>query len=164
MIMAGHTLGTPGHSLAEALRLFRTAALDAAYVIYQDDYPAAISPSDPRSAQQAAAIADADGVPLVALPAYTTSITSGDAASWQQGLAEFRACLQAAHTAGATPMRAYHGAWPAGRPEPARHRGQRRGAPPALPSFPTRRPPVLRRPADHLYFDGSGAHDRRLPL
>ena len=81
MIIAGHTLGTPGRDLAEALRLFGTAGLDAAEVIYQDDYPAAISPSDPRSAQQAAAIADAEGVPIVALTPYTTTINSVDAAS-----------------------------------------------------------------------------------
>ena len=37
MIIAGHTLGTPGRDLAEALRLFGAAGLDAAEVIYQDD-------------------------------------------------------------------------------------------------------------------------------
>jgi sugar phosphate isomerase/epimerase len=102
MIIAGSTLGTPDRDLAEALRLFRTAGLDAAEVIYQDDYPAAISPSDPRSAQQAAAIADAEGVPIVALTPYTTSINSVDAASWQQGIDEFRCVPRAAHTVGAT--------------------------------------------------------------
>lgn len=109
MIIAGSTLGTPDRDLAEALRLFGTAGLDAAEVIYQDDYPAAISPSDPRSAQQAAAIADAEGVPIVALTPYTTSINSVDAASWQQGIDEFRACLAAAHTVGATRVRVYAG-------------------------------------------------------
>ena len=60
-------LGAPDRDLAEALRLFRTAGLDAAEVIYQDDYPAAIRPSDKRSAQQAAAIAAAEGIPIVGL-------------------------------------------------------------------------------------------------
>jgi L-ribulose-5-phosphate 3-epimerase len=128
MIIAGHTLGTPGRDLAEALRLFGTAGLDAAEVIYQDDYPAAISPSDPRSAQQAAAIADAEGVPIVALTPYTTSINSVDAASWQQGIDEFRACLEAAHTVGATRVRVYAGAWYPGDTDHARHWEQLRSA------------------------------------
>jgi L-ribulose-5-phosphate 3-epimerase len=128
MIIAGHTLGTPGRDLAEALRLFRTAGLDAAEVIYQDDYPAAISPSDPRAAQQAAAIADAEGVPIVALTPYTTSINSLDAASWQQGVDEFRACLEAAHTVGATRVRVYAGAWHPGDTDHARHWEQLRKA------------------------------------
>ena len=128
MIIAGHTLGTPGRDLAEALHLFGTAGLDAAEVIYQDDYPAAISPSDPRSAQQAAAIADAEGVPIVALTPYTTSINSVDAVSWQQGIDEFRACLEAAHTVGATRVRVYAGAWHPGDTDHARHWDQLRKA------------------------------------
>jgi sugar phosphate isomerase/epimerase len=128
MIIAGHTLGTPGRDLAEALGLFGTAGLDAAEVIYQDDYPAAISPSDPRSAQQAAAAADAEGVPIVALTPYTTSINSVDAASWQQGIDEFRGCLEAAHTVGATRVRVYAGAWHPGDTDHARHWGQLRKA------------------------------------
>ena len=118
MIIAGHTLGTPGRDLAEALRLFRTAGLDAAEVIYQDDYPAAIRPSDKRSAQQAAARAAAEGVPIVALTPYTTAINSTDAAGWQEGIDEFRGCLDAAHTVGATRVRVYAGAW---QPESTNH-------------------------------------------
>ena len=128
MIIAGHTLGTPGRDLAEALRLFGTAGLAAAEVIYQDDYPAAISPSEPRSAQQAAAIADAEGVPIVALTPYTTSINSVDAASWQQGIDEFRGCLEAAHTVGASRVRVYAGSWHPGDTDHARHWEQLRSA------------------------------------
>jgi L-ribulose-5-phosphate 3-epimerase len=111
MIIAGHTLGTPGRNLTEALRLFRAAGLDAAEVIYQDDYSAAINPSDPAAAQRAATVADAEGVPIIGLTPYTTSINSLDAASWQQGVDDFRGCLQAAHTVGATRVRVYAGAW-----------------------------------------------------
>lgn len=111
MIIAGHTLGTPGRDLAEALALFKTAGLDAAEVIYQDDYPAAIRPSDKKSAQQAAASAAAEGVPIVALTPYTTAINSVDAATWQQGIDEFRGCLDAAHIVGARRVRVYAGSW-----------------------------------------------------
>jgi len=128
MIIAGHTLGTPGRDLAEALQLFGDAGLDAAEVIYQDDYSAAISPSDPTSARRAASMADAAGVPIIGLTPYTTSINSLDAATWQQGVDEFRGCLQAAHTVGATRVRVYAGAWHPGDTDHARRWEQLRRA------------------------------------
>ncbi len=121
MIIAGHTLGTPGRDLAEALALFRTAGLDAAEVIYQDDYPAAIRPSDKKSAQEAAASAAAEGVPIVALTPYTTAINSVDARTWQQGIDEFRGCLDAAHIVGARRVRVYAGSWQPDRLDHAAH-------------------------------------------
>jgi L-ribulose-5-phosphate 3-epimerase len=120
MIIAGHTLGTPGMDGA--------AGLDAAEVIFQEDYPAAINPADPRAAGQAAVIAEAEGVPIVALTPYTTSINSLDTASWQQGIDEFRACLAAAHTVGANRVRVYAGAWHPGDTDHVRHWEQLRNA------------------------------------
>jgi Sugar phosphate isomerases/epimerases len=114
MIIAGHTLGTPGMTLQEAIRLFKTAGLDAAEVIYQDEYPAAISPTDPKSAQHAAAVARDEGLPIVALTPYTTSINSLDPESWQSGIDEFRGCIEAAHEVGAKRVRVYAGAWQPG--------------------------------------------------
>jgi L-ribulose-5-phosphate 3-epimerase len=128
MIIAGHTLGTPGRDLAGALQLFGAAGLDAAEVIYQDDYSAAISPSDPTSARRAASMADAAGVPIIGLTPYTTSINSLDTATWQQGVDEFRGCLQAAHTVGATRVRVYAGAWHPGDTDHARRWEQLRRA------------------------------------
>ena len=128
MNIAGHTLGTPGRDLAGALQLFGDAGLDAAEVIYQDDYSAAISPSDPRSARRAASMADAAGLPIIGLTPYTTSINSLDAATWQQGVDEFRGCLQAAHTVGATRVRVYAGAWHPGDTDHARRWEQLRRA------------------------------------
>ena len=124
MIIAGHTLGTPGRTLSEALHLFKGAGLDAAEVIYQDDYPAAIQPSDPNSAQRAAATADAEGIPIVALTPYTTSINSPDASSWQEGIDEFRDCIEAAHRVGAARVRVYAGAWHPGNTDHGAHWAQ----------------------------------------
>ncbi len=121
MIIAGHTMGTPGRDLAEALQLFRLAGLDAAEVIYQDDYPAAISPSNPKSAQQAARISAAEGVPIVALTPYTTAINSLDERSWREGIDELRRCIAAAHEVGATRVRVYAGAWQPGRADHTAH-------------------------------------------
>ena len=128
MIIAGHTLGTPGRDLAEALALFRTAGLDAAEVIYQDDYPAAIRPSDRKSAQQAATSAAAEGVPIVALTPYTTDINSVDTRTWQHGIDEFRGCIEAAHVVGARRVRVYAGSWQPDRPDHADHWDQLRTA------------------------------------
>lgn len=111
MKIAGHTLGTPDHDLVGALRLFRKAGLDAAEVIYQDGYPAGISPTDRRSAQRAAEVAGAEGMPIVALTPYTTAINSLDESAWQEGVDDLKACIDAAHVLGASRIRVYAGSW-----------------------------------------------------
>jgi sugar phosphate isomerase/epimerase len=128
MIIAGHTLGTPGLNLEQALRLFKIAGLDAAEVIYQDDYPAAIVPSDKKSAQLAATIAADEGIRIVALTPYTTAINSVDATAWQGGIDEFRGCIEAAYDVGATRVRVYAGAWQPGDTNHAAHWEQLRTA------------------------------------
>ena len=128
MIIAGHTLGTPGLNLEQALRLFKVAGLDAAEVIYQDGYPAAIAPSDWKSAQSAASIASAEGIPIVALTPYTTAINSIDATTWQRGIDEFRGSIEAAYEVGATRVRVYAGEWQPGDAGHAAHWEQLRTA------------------------------------
>jgi sugar phosphate isomerase/epimerase len=123
MIIAGHTWGTPGYDLDEALRLFKSAALDAAEVIHQDDYPAAVRPFDKRSVQRAAASASAEGIPIVALIPYTTSINSLEPTAWQQGIDEFRASMNAAQELGADRVRVYAGRWQPGDADHAAHFG-----------------------------------------
>lgn len=114
MIIAGHTLGTPGRTLPEALRLFKTAGLDAAEVIYQAGYSAAIDPADPASSRQAADIARSEGVPIVALTPYTTAINNLDQSIWQAAVTEFKVCIDAAQEVGATRVRVYAGGWHGG--------------------------------------------------
>ncbi|WP_103061909.1 sugar phosphate isomerase/epimerase family protein [Actinomyces qiguomingii] len=111
MIIAGHTMGTPDHDLAGALRLFRDAGLEAAEVIYQDDYPSGIPTAAPGATAEAARIADGEGVPIIGLTPYTTSINSLDDAEWHAGIDEFRYCIDAAHTLAATAIRVYAGSW-----------------------------------------------------
>ena len=43
--IVGHTLGTPGFTVVEAIQLFNSAGLDGAEIIWQDDYSAAIPES-----------------------------------------------------------------------------------------------------------------------
>lgn len=111
MIIAGHTLGTPDHDIEGALRLFRRAGLDAAEVIYQEGYRAGIDPSDASSARRARAIAEGEGIPIVALTPYTTAINSTRGEAWEGGVDEFRRCIEAAHNVGARRVRVYAGAW-----------------------------------------------------
>jgi L-ribulose-5-phosphate 3-epimerase len=59
MRIAGHTLGTPRQSVPEALALFAAAGLDAAEVIYEDDYRCGLPLGD-RNAARVAARAAAD--------------------------------------------------------------------------------------------------------
>jgi L-ribulose-5-phosphate 3-epimerase len=128
MIIAGHTLGTPNRSLGDSLRLFREAGLDAAEVIYQDDYPSAVSPSDPGSARRAAQVARDEGVPIVALTPYTTALNSLERRSWLQGMDELRRCIAAAREVGAARVRVYAGAWQPGHDDHAAHWKQLRTA------------------------------------
>lgn len=111
MIIAGHTLGTPHHDLEGALRLFRSAGLDAAEVIYQAEYGAAIDPADPNASRRAREIADGEGVPIVALIPYTTAINSTEESDWRGGVDELRGCIAAAHEVGARKIRVYAGSW-----------------------------------------------------
>ena len=128
MIIAGHTLGTPGFELEDALRLFKTAGLDGAEVIYQHDYPAAVIPFDMKSAKKAAASALALEMPIVGLTPYTTSINDVDGKSWQEGVDEFRACIEAASEVGASRIRVYAGSWHPGDADHAAHWDQLRKA------------------------------------
>jgi sugar phosphate isomerase/epimerase len=128
MIIAGHTLGTPGLGLDEALRLFKHAGLDGAEVIYQHDYSAAITPFDLKSAKRAAASASAEGIPIVGLTPYTTTINDLDLKHWQQGVDEFRACIEAAQEVGARKVRVYAGSWHPGDEDHDAHWNQLRTA------------------------------------
>jgi sugar phosphate isomerase/epimerase len=111
MRIAGHTLGTPDQTVPEALELFAAAGLDAAEVIYQDDYRSGLPAGDRRAADAARRAADAVGVPIIGLTPYTTAINSVDAAEWRAGVDEFRGAIEIAHLVGADRLRVYAGSW-----------------------------------------------------
>ena len=101
MRLAGHTLGTPNHTVPQALGLFRAAGLDAAEVIYQDDYKSAVCPwgtGAPRWRHSKRA--DGEGVPIVGLTPYTTAINSLDDCEWHGAVDEFRGAIDTAHLLG----------------------------------------------------------------
>ena len=111
MRLAGHTLGTPNHTVPQALDLFRAAGLDAAEVIYQNDYNSGLPLGDRRAAMEALKAAEATGIPIVGLTPYTTAINSLDGTEWRTAVDEFRGAIDTAHLLGADRVRVYAGSW-----------------------------------------------------
>ncbi|MFF2486224.1 sugar phosphate isomerase/epimerase family protein [Microbacterium sp. NPDC058062] len=124
MKIAGHTLGTPNHTVPDAIRLFARAGLDAAEVIYQDDYISGLPLGDTAAAAEAARVADSEGVPIIGLTPYTTAINATDERARVAAVDEFKSALDIAHTVGATRIRVYSGAWQPGQTGHAAHWAQ----------------------------------------
>ena len=114
MRLAGHTLGTPDHTVPQALRLFKAAGLDAAEVIYQNDYTSGLPQRDRRAALEALKAAEGEGLPIVGLTPYTTAINALDEVEWRGAVNEFRGAIETAHLLGADRVRVYAGSWHAG--------------------------------------------------
>jgi L-ribulose-5-phosphate 3-epimerase len=111
MRIAGHTLGTPDQTVPEALALFATAGLDAAEVIYQDDYRSGLPVRDSRSAEQARQASEDTGIPIVGMTPYTTGINALDEREWRTAVDEFRGAIEIAQVVGADRLRVYAGSW-----------------------------------------------------
>ncbi|MEV5516892.1 sugar phosphate isomerase/epimerase [Streptomyces flaveolus] len=124
MKIAGHTLGTPDHTVPEALELFARAGLDAAEVIYQDDYTSGLPVGDAAAAAEAARVADGEGIPIIGLTPYTTAINATDERIRAAAVDELRSAIDIAHTIGANRIRVYSGAWQPGRKDHAAHWAQ----------------------------------------
>ncbi|WP_314195266.1 sugar phosphate isomerase/epimerase family protein [uncultured Arthrobacter sp.] len=120
MRLAGHTLGTPDHTVPQALKLFRAAGLDAAEVIYQDGYTSGLPQGDRRAALEAQKAAEGEGLPIIGLTPYTTAINSLDESVWRGGVDEFRGAIETAHLLGADRVRVYAGSWHPGDADHAR--------------------------------------------
>lgn len=124
MKIAGHTLGTPDQTVPEALRLFRRAGLDAAEVIYQDDYRSGLPVRDAAAAAEAARVADGEGIPIVGLTPYTTAINATDERVRSDAVDELRSAIDTAHAIGANRVRVYSGAWQPDQQDHAAHWSQ----------------------------------------
>lgn len=121
MRLAGHTLGTPNHTVPQAIRLFRAAGLDAAEVIYQDGYTSGLPQGDRRAAMEALRAAEDEGLPIIGLTPYTTAINALEESEWRGGVDEFRGAIETAHLLGADRVRVYAGSW---HPGDADHAGR----------------------------------------
>jgi len=121
MRIAGHTLGTPGQTVPEALALFAGAGLDAAELIYQDGYRSGLPLLDLRAAQQARRVSDDLGLPIVGMTPYTTGINALDERDWSSAVDEFRGAIEIAQIVGADRLRVYAGSWQPDQPNHAAH-------------------------------------------
>lgn len=120
MRIAGHTLGTPEHTVPQALALFSSAGLDAAEVIYQDDYLSGLPLRDAGAAHAARRASEEAGVPIVGLTPYTTGINALDEKEWSEAVDELRGAIEIAQVVGADRLRVYAGSW---RPDQDDHAG-----------------------------------------
>jgi len=121
MRIAGHTLGTPEQTVPEALALFAAAGLDAAEVIYQDDYRSGLPLRNPRSAELARRAAEDVGIPIVGITPYTTGINALDDSVWQTAVDELCGAIEIAQVVGADRLRVYAGSWQPEQPDHAAH-------------------------------------------
>jgi L-ribulose-5-phosphate 3-epimerase len=110
MDLLGHTLGTPDHTLRDALVLFSDVGLDGAEVIWQDGYRSGLAERE-EAAVEARRISDHLGLPIRCLTPYMADINSPDSAQRNGDLDRFRRCLDAAATVGAPLVRAYAGTY-----------------------------------------------------
>lgn len=110
--VAGHSLGTPHQTPAEAIRLFAAAGLDAAELIWQDDYLGGIPEKHNADVLAEVAAASAEtGLPVVGLTPYMSGINSADPAERSRDLERFADCLADAERLGAGIVRVYAGAY-----------------------------------------------------
>src|SRR6476646_9507774 len=121
MRLAGHTLGTPEQTVPEALALFAAAGLDAAELIYQDDYRSGLPLRDRRAAEQARRASEDIGVPIVGMTPYTTAINALDEGQWRAAVDEFRGAIEIAQVLGADRLRVYAGSWQPDQPDHPAH-------------------------------------------
>jgi L-ribulose-5-phosphate 3-epimerase len=110
MMISGHTLGTPGMTIAEALALFKISGLDAAELIWQNGYSAAI----PEDASENIILnvksqVNENGLEIACLTPYMTGINSLDEAELENDLRRFEACIRAAELLGCPNIRVYAG-------------------------------------------------------
>jgi sugar phosphate isomerase/epimerase len=110
MKISGHTLGTPGMTLAEAFSLFKMVGLDAAEIIWQDDYTAAIPES--ASEEQILEIkhqAQDQGLGIACLTPYMAAINSLNEIEREVDIHRFKACIHAAELLECPTIRVYAG-------------------------------------------------------
>lgn len=124
MKIAGHTLGTPDQTVPEAIQLFRRAGLDAAEIIYQDDYKSGLPISDEAAAAEAARVADSEGIAIIGLTPYTTAINALDESVRMAANDELRSAIDTAQQVGANRIRVYAGSWQPGQDAQQEHWAQ----------------------------------------
>lgn len=108
--LAGHTLGTPNHSVPDALRLFSRAGLDAAEVIWQDGYLSGIPETDNQALlAEISAVSQELALPVIGLTPYMAGLNSVDETVRHRDIDRFRRSISDASILGARVVRVYAG-------------------------------------------------------
>lgn len=116
--IAGHTMGTPGMSVPDALRLFKDVGLDAAEIVWQDGYQSGLPEEDgQRTLRLVDEASRALGISVCALTPYMTAINSLDEAERQRDLVRYRKCIADAARLRAGRIRVYAGSFLEGEDE-----------------------------------------------
>lgn len=123
-VLLGHTLGTPGLALSEALDLFADSGLDGAEIIWQDGYKSAIPETDDGTiARTVKRQANQLGLRIGALTPYVTELNSLDEDVRQREMARLKAAMRTAELLECPRIRIYGGTLLG--PEPAHEVAQK---------------------------------------
>jgi len=115
MKISGHTLGTPNMFLSNALRLFRSAGLDGAEIIWQNDYPSGIPENaNEQSLKEIRMLTTNLGLEICCLTPYMTAINSMDDQERDRDIERFKQCIQTAEQLESRRIRVYAGSYMAG--------------------------------------------------
>jgi L-ribulose-5-phosphate 3-epimerase len=109
-LLLGHTMGTPGLTLAESLDLFAASGLDGVEIIWQDGYKAAIPEDDDGRVSGAAKRQARDlGLRIGCLTPYVTELNSPDEEIRVRDIRRIEAAIQVAAELEAPRVRIYGG-------------------------------------------------------
>ena len=112
MKLSGHTLGTPNLSIEQSLRLFHAANMDAAEIIWQNDYSAAIPENASESdIAQVRRLAQELGLQIACLTPYMTGINSLDRDERECNIERFVRCIRTAEQLDCHRIRVYAGSY-----------------------------------------------------
>ncbi len=112
MKLSGHTLGTPNLSVEQSLRLFQAADMDAAEIIWQNDYSAAIPETASESdIAQVHRLAQELKLQIACLTPYMTGINSLDDSERECALERFVRCIRTAEQLNCHRVRVYAGSY-----------------------------------------------------
>src|SRR5271157_3849648 len=110
MKVAGHTMGTPEYTVAEAIDLFARLGMEGIEAICHDEYRSAIRTEiGPTGLRELRQRAEAQGLQFAAITPYATDLNSSDPqiAAAQRDL--LLRAIEIAHALGAHCVRTYPG-------------------------------------------------------
>ena len=115
MRIAGHTMGTPEHSLPEAIALFADIGLEGIEIVVQEEYRCGLLPrASSTEASRIGSLIRERGLEPVALTPYVSAINSLSSAERRAQVEELRRVIDLAGFIQASFVRIYAGSYPPG--------------------------------------------------